>query len=146
MNSEMIKALEDLEKEKGIKNVVVAGDMLIRKVSKLGDLAGEGTGTFKTIVTGAVGVGNAILQFLLMPIRNVIDAAKGLGNVFSNVFKGQFKEAANAAKEAVKDIGENIKKGFSLPAFCFNNSIAESVSNVLECLPGSNSSQCCSCG
>jgi hypothetical protein len=82
-------------------------------VSKLGDLAGESTGTFKSIVTGAVGVGNAILQFLLMPIRNVIDAAKGLGNVFANVFKGQFKEAANAAKEAVKDIGENIKQGFA---------------------------------
>lgn len=82
-------------------------------VSKLGDLAGESTGTFKSIVTGAVGVGNAILQFLLMPIRNVIDAAKGLGNVFANVFKGQFKEATNAAKEAVKDIGENIKQGFA---------------------------------
>ena len=85
-------------------------------VGKLGDLAGESTGTFKAIVTGAVGVGNAILQFLLMPIRNVIDAAKGLGNVFSNVFKGQFKEAANAAKEAVKDIGENIKQGFAFKA------------------------------
>ena len=85
-------------------------------VGKLGDLAGESTGTFKGIVTGAVGVGNAILQFLLMPIRNVIDAAKGLGNVFSNVFKGQFKEAANAAKDAVKDIGENIKQGFAFKA------------------------------
>ena len=82
-------------------------------VSGLGDLAGESTGTFKSIVTGAVGVGNAVLQFLLMPIRNVIDAAKGLGNVFSNVFKGQFKEAANTAREAVKEIGENIKQGFA---------------------------------
>ena len=82
-------------------------------VSGLGDLAGESTGTFKSIVTGAVGVGNAVLQFLLMPIRNVIDAAKGLGNVFQQVFHGQFKEAANTAREAVKDIGENIKQGFA---------------------------------
>ena len=82
-------------------------------VSKLGTLAGESTGTFKSIVTGAVGVGNAVIQFLLMPIRNVIDAAKGLGNVFQQVIHGQFKEAANTAREAVKDIGENIKNGFA---------------------------------
>lgn len=82
-------------------------------ISKLGTLAGESTGTFKTIVTGAVGVGNAILQFLLMPIRNTIDGAKALGNVFQQVFKGRFKEAANTAKDAVKEIGENIKNGFA---------------------------------
>ena len=67
---------------------------------------------FKNIVSGAVGVGNAILQFILTPIRNTIDGAKALGNVFSQVFKGQFKEAAQTAKQAVKDIGENFKKGF----------------------------------
>lgn len=67
---------------------------------------------FKNIVSGAVGVGNAILQFILTPIRNTIDGAKALGNVFQQVFKGQFKEAAQTAKQAVKDIGENFKKGF----------------------------------
>lgn len=67
----------------------------------------------KNIVVGAVGVGNAILQFLLTPIRTVIDAAKGLGNVMGNVFKGQFKEAAAAAKTAIDGIGDAWKKGFS---------------------------------
>lgn len=67
----------------------------------------------KNIVVGAVGVGNAILQFLLTPVRTVIDAVKGLGDVMGNVFKGQFKEAASAAKTAIDGIGDAWKKGFS---------------------------------
>lgn len=72
--------------------------------------------SFNKIVAGAVGVGNALKEFLLIPIRNTIDGAKALGNVFSLVFKGQFKEAAQAAKQAVKDIGDNFKQGFSFKA------------------------------
>ena len=67
----------------------------------------------KNVVVGAVGVGNAILQFLLTPVRTVIDAVKGLGTVMGNVFKGQFKEAAAAAKTAIDGIGDAWKKGFS---------------------------------
>lgn len=67
----------------------------------------------KNVVVGAVGVGNAILQFLLTPVRTVIDAVKGLGNVMGNVFKGQFKEAAAAAKTAIDGIGDAWKTGFS---------------------------------
>ena len=67
---------------------------------------------FKNIVAGAVGVGNAILQFILTPIRNVIDGAKAMGNVLQQVFKGQFKEAAQTAKQAVKEIGDNFRQGF----------------------------------
>lgn len=67
----------------------------------------------KNIVVGAVGVGNAILQFLLAPVRTVIDAVKGLGEVMGNVFKGQFKEAAASAKTAIDGIGDAWKKGFS---------------------------------
>lgn len=67
---------------------------------------------FKNIVAGAVGVGNAILQFILMPIRNTIDGAKALGNVFQQVFKGQFKEAAQTAKTAAKEIVGNVRTAF----------------------------------
>lgn len=67
----------------------------------------------KNIVVGAVGVGNAILQFLLAPVRTVIDAVNGLGEVMGNVFKGQFKEAAASAKTAIDGIGDAWKKGFS---------------------------------
>lgn len=69
--------------------------------------------TFNKIVAGATGVGNALLQFLLTPIRTVIDAAKGIGEVFKKIFQGDFKGAAAAAKEAGKNIGDNFKKGFS---------------------------------
>ena len=76
------------------------------------ELGGKMSGTMKNIVAGAVGVGNAILQFLLSPIRAVIDAAKGLGETMKHVFKGQFKQAAAAAKDALKNMGDDFKKGF----------------------------------
>lgn len=78
-------------------------------VLELGEKSGI---SFKNIVAGAVGVGNALKEFLLTPIRNVIDGAKAMGQVFQNIFKGNFRQAAQDAKQAVKDIGENFKKGF----------------------------------
>lgn len=75
---------------------------------------GKDTGvTFNKIVASVTGVGNAILQFLLTPIRTAIDAVKGFGEVIKRVFKGDFKGAADAAKEAGKNIGDNFKQGFS---------------------------------
>lgn len=64
---------------------------------------------FKNIVSGAVGVGNAIGNFLLAPIRTTIEAFKGLGNIVRDVFTGDFskiKEDATAALDAIKDIGQ----------------------------------------
>lgn len=64
---------------------------------------------FKNIVSGAVGVGNAVGNFLLAPIRATIEAFKGLGNIVKDVFTGDFskiKEDAAAAFEAIKGIGQ----------------------------------------
>lgn len=64
---------------------------------------------FKNIVSGAVGVGNAIGNFLLAPIRATIEAFKGLGSVIKDVFTGNFdkvKEDASSAFEAIKSIGQ----------------------------------------
>ena len=64
---------------------------------------------FKNIVSGAVGVGNAIGNFLLAPIRATIEAFRGLGNIVKDVFTGNFdkvKEDATAAFEAIKGIGK----------------------------------------
>lgn len=66
-------------------------------------------GTLKNIVTGTVGVGNAIGTFLLAPIRTTIEAFKGLGNIVKDVFTGDFgkvKEDAQAAFDAIKGIGK----------------------------------------
>lgn len=78
-------------------------------VLELGEQSGV---NFTKIVSGAVGVGNALLQFLLTPIRNVIDGARAMGQVFQNVFKGNFRQAAQDAKQAVKEIGDNFRRGF----------------------------------
>lgn len=73
---------------------------------------GEESGiSFKTIVAGAVGVGNALLQFILTPIRTTIEAVKGLGTVLKDVFTGQFKQAGQDAKAALNGIGDAFKKG-----------------------------------
>ena len=69
--------------------------------------------TFRKIVSGVVGVGNAILQSLLTPIRSVIAAVKGLGSVFKDVFTGNFKKVKEDATAAIAEIGEAFKKGFS---------------------------------
>lgn len=65
--------------------------------------------TFKNIVSGVVGVGNAIGNFLLAPIKATIEAFKGLGSIIKDVFTGNFdkvKEDANAAFNAIKGIGQ----------------------------------------
>ena len=65
--------------------------------------------TFKNVVSGAVGVGNAIGNFLLAPIKASIEAFKGLGNIIKDVFTGDFskiKEDAVAAFDAIKGIGQ----------------------------------------
>lgn len=72
--------------------------------------------TFKNIVAGAVGVGNALLQFLLTPIRTIIDAFKGLGNIIRDVFTGDFKKVKEDAKAAADGISDAFKKGFDFKA------------------------------
>lgn len=114
-------ALDAIHKlTKALEPVMQAAQALLEKIAgwisravdyvlELGEQSGV---SFTQIVGGAAGVGNAILQFILTPIRNTIDGAKAMGNVFSQVFKGQFKEAAQTAKQAVKDIGQNFRQGF----------------------------------
>lgn len=68
--------------------------------------------TLGNIVSGVVGVGNVILQNLLVPIRTVITSVQGLGKVMKDVFTGQWgkiKEDAQNALGAIKDVYE---KGF----------------------------------
>lgn len=80
------------------------------------ELASNSSTSFAEIVAGAAGVGNSILQFLLIPIRTVISAVKGLGEAFMNVFRGDFQAAAQSAKDALLGIGDAFKKGFDFKA------------------------------
>ena len=66
----------------------------------------------KNIISGIMGVGNAIFQFLIWPIKQSIEAFKGLGNIIRDVFTGQWDKIKDDAKNAVKGINEAFKKGF----------------------------------
>lgn len=95
-------------------------EKLAQGIAKVADwfinLMSNSKGTFSTIVAGAVGVGNSILQYLLTPIRTAVNAFKDLSNVVKNVFTGNFAQAWEDAKTAGEKIGESIKKGFSFKA------------------------------
>lgn len=69
--------------------------------------------TLKNIISGVVGVGNVIVQSLLTPIRTVIEAFKGLGNVVRDVFTGDFKSIKEDAASAIAGISSTIRDGFS---------------------------------
>ena len=85
-------------------------------VDKFTELASGSKDSFKTVVAGAVGVGNAIVQFLLTPVKTIINAWKGLGEVMVNVFKGDFKKAKDSATLAANGIKDAFTKGFSFKA------------------------------
>ena len=69
--------------------------------------------TLKNIISGVVGVGNVIVQSLLTPIRTVIEAFKGLGNVVRDVFTGDFRSIKEDASSAINGIASTIRDGFS---------------------------------
>lgn len=77
------------------------------------NLLGESGETFQKIIAGAVGVGNVLLQYLLTPIKTVINAFKGLGKIIGDVFKGNFKDIKQDAEEAWSGIKDSFIKGFS---------------------------------
>lgn len=90
----------------GLANVI---DWFGRMVSSSGD-------TFKRIIGGVTGVGNALLQYLLTPVRTVIAAFKGLGKIIGDVFSGNFSKIKEDAKEAFGGITDAVKKGVSFKA------------------------------
>ena len=94
------------------KVIQTIAEWLSKVIDRFVGVAGESGETFKKIISGAVGVGNSLLQFLLTPIRSVIEAFKGLGNVVKDVFTGQFKKIKEDAGAAIRGIGDAFKKGF----------------------------------
>ena len=91
----------------------IAG-LFAKAVGWLVDMAEQSAGTFGGIISGAIGVGNTIIQFLLTPVKAVIDAFKGLGNIIKDVFSGQFSEIKKHASEAWDGISDTFQKGFNL--------------------------------
>lgn len=81
-------------------------------VDRLIALAGNG-GWFGKVVTSVTGVGNALMQYLLVPIKTTIEAFKGLGNIMKDVFTGQWKQVKEDAKNAWEGIKNVFSEGFS---------------------------------
>lgn len=114
-------ALAGVEKiMKGLEPVMAAFNVIVQKLAEyfsslvdyVVEFAKDSGASFDTVVSGATGVGNAVLQFVLTPIRSVIAAVKGLGESIKNVFKGDFAAAAQSAKDALTGIGDAFAKGF----------------------------------
>lgn len=88
---------------------------------------------FSKVVTSITGVGNAILQYLLTPVRTAIEAFKGLGNIIKDVFTGNFDKVKEDAKNAMDGITEAVKKGFSFKAnFIAGQSAGDGLMSGLE--------------
>ena len=79
-------------------------------------LLGESSGTFASIIKGAVGVGNTILQALVAPVKAAIEAVKGFGKAIGQVFKGDFSGALQSARDAGAGIGEAFRSGYDISA------------------------------
>lgn len=88
-------------------------DALTWVVDQMIELAGRSDGTFKKIIGGAAGVGNAIINFLVTPFRIAIEAGKGVVNVLKDIFSGNWKQAGQTARDALSGISSAIDKGFA---------------------------------
>ena len=81
-------------------------------VEWLVDFMGQSDG-IKNVVSSVMGVGNAVLQYLLAPIKSAVAAFKGLGKIIGDVFKGNWSEIKTHAKETGQEIAEAYREGFS---------------------------------
>jgi hypothetical protein len=88
---------------------------LAKAVEWLVEFIGQSDGVKKVLSTLS-GVGNAILQYLLAPIKSAVAAFKGLGKIIGDVFKGNWGDIKTHARETGEEIAEAYKEGFSFKA------------------------------
>jgi hypothetical protein len=88
-------------------------DALTWVVDKVVELAGRSDGAFKKVVSGVTGVGNAIFQFLIAPVKTFIEVVKGAGQVMKDIFTGQWKNIKTDAQAAGTAISDAIQKGWN---------------------------------
>lgn len=81
-------------------------------VEWLVEFIGQSEGV-KNVISSIMGVGNAILQHLLAPVKTAIAGFKGLANIIKDVFTGNFSDVKKHAKEAGEGIADAWKEGFS---------------------------------
>ena len=74
------------------------------------------TGVFKTIVAGAVGVGNSVFQFLITPFKTFIEVVEGAGTLLKDIFTGRFKKIKEDAVDAVNAVKTALNNGLDFKA------------------------------
>ena len=88
-------------------------DALTWVVDKVVELAGRSDGVAKKVIAGVTGVGNAIFQFLIAPLKTFIEVVKGAGTLLKDIFTGQWKNIKEDAQAAGQAIGAAIDKGWN---------------------------------
>ena len=88
-------------------------DALTWVVDKAVELAGRSDGVAKKVIAGVTGVGNAIFQFLIAPLKTFIEVVKGAGTLLKDIFTGQWKNIKEDAQAAGQAIGAAIDKGWN---------------------------------
>ena len=74
------------------------------------------TGVLKTIVAGAVGVGNSVFQFLITPFKTFIEVVEGAGTLLKDIFTGRFKKIKEDAVDAVNAVKTALNNGIEFKA------------------------------
>ena len=107
-----LKALEPVGKFfEGLLDKIA--DALSWVVDKAVELAGRSDGVAKKVIAGVTGVGNAIFQFLIAPLKTFIEVVKGAGTMLKDIFTGQWKNIKEDAQAAGQAIGAAIDKGWN---------------------------------
>ena len=83
---------------------------------KFQELKSTVTGVFKTIVAGAVGVGNSVFQFLITPFKTFIEVVEGAGTLLKDIFTGRFKKIKEDAVDAVNAVTNALNNGIQFKA------------------------------
>ena len=99
-------------------NAVVGwiADALGDLFSWLGDALGKVGTWLGKISAKLAGVGNAILQYILAPIRTAISIIKGVASIIGDIFTGKWGKVKEDAKAMGQGIGDAWKKGFDFKA------------------------------
>lgn len=71
---------------------------------------------FENIIAAVVGAGNAMLQFLLAPIKSFIEVVKGAGKLIKDVFTGNFKAIKGDAQAAGEAVSNALNNGIQFKA------------------------------
>lgn len=83
---------------------------------KFQELKSTVTGVLKTIVAGAVGVGNSVFQFLITPFKTFIEVVEGAGTLLKDIFTGRFKKIKEDAVDAVNAVKTALNNGIDFKA------------------------------